>query len=423
MSVQKFNYKRILVLSLVVAVVAAGVSTFTTTSRASGSRDCDDNAVIYCGTLSTTELKNKLDDGTGKQYQSSAELKSLFAHYGIQESQFGKLVDGYVTKDNKVYVDGKVVKNDVYSIGRHYIPGSTKLEFVKYPLYQRHPSVSFVSNTIGAFVYLNYDNSMAYAVLKSCGNIVPGVGIRTEVKKYDLTIKKFEDLNGNGQKEATESYLADWKFRVTGKNYDKTINTDAAGIASFKSLPGGDYKITEIKKDGWISITNPVRDVHLTSSQTIYFGNKKIVPGVVDLRIIKFNDVNGNKVKDENEVGLSGWQFKVNGPSGERTVATDETGQSLLTGQKPGEYTVTEVAQSGWKNTTGLAVKKTVTTDAKTQEFDFGNRQIVPGQPSSLPVSGPASAAAGAFSITALIGAAYEWLKSKKLLFFAKRKK
>lgn len=142
-------------------------------------RDYDSNAVVYGGVYSVSELNNKLNGGTGKPYQSSAELKALFAKYGIGQADFGQLTNGYVTKHNQVVVNGKIVAYNVYTMGRHDIAGSTRISGLSYPLYLRHPSVSFVSDNLPAFVSMNYDGTYAYAILKPCGNIVTGPGVKT----------------------------------------------------------------------------------------------------------------------------------------------------------------------------------------------------------------------------------------------------
>ena len=150
------------------------------TLAASQPRDYDSNAVIYGGAYTVSELNSKLNSGTGQTYQTSAQLKALYAAYGIKQSDFGQLVDGYVTKNNTVVVNGKVVATNVTTMGRHYIAGSTKSTLVDYPIYLRHPSVSFLSESLPAFVSINYDGTYAYSIIKACGNIVIGPGVKTK---------------------------------------------------------------------------------------------------------------------------------------------------------------------------------------------------------------------------------------------------
>lgn len=69
----------------------------------------------------------------------------------------------------------------------------------------------------------------------------------------------------------------------------------------------------------------------------------------------KWNDLNGNGTRDSGEPGIAGWtiyadanhngQLDVNEPS----AVTDSTGRYTLSGLAAGEYTIGEVAQSGWE--------------------------------------------------------------------------
>ena len=162
-----------------VFVAVAGLFLLVSTPVAAAQvRDNDGNAIIYGGAYSISELKSKLNNGTGKANQSGAELTKLFAYYGINEKDFGQLKDGYVTKDNQVIVGGHVVKTSATTMGRHDIKGSTRNYDFSYPLYLRHPSVSFLSQKLPAFVSMNYDGTYAYAILKPCGNIVTGPGVK-----------------------------------------------------------------------------------------------------------------------------------------------------------------------------------------------------------------------------------------------------
>ena len=173
----KFNLRKIIG---IVAIATMTMFASVPTMAAGQVRDNDSNAVIYGGAYSISELKSNLNDGTGKSYQTGANLTALFAKYGIKQSDFGQLVDGTVNKKNQVVVNGKIVASNVYTMGRHDISGSTKISGLSYPLYLRHPSVSFLSDNMPAFVSINYDGSYAYAILKPCGNIVVGPGIKVK---------------------------------------------------------------------------------------------------------------------------------------------------------------------------------------------------------------------------------------------------
>ncbi|MGN6546234.1 MAG: SdrD B-like domain-containing protein [Aureliella sp.] len=71
----------------------------------------------------------------------------------------------------------------------------------------------------------------------------------------------------------------------------------------------------------------------------------------------KWNDVNGNGALDAGEPGLAGWTVyadaNLNGrlDPGEQSAVTDSAGRYTLTGLAAGGYTIGEVAQNGWQQT------------------------------------------------------------------------
>lgn len=418
------------------ALLAAAIMVggwFVTPIDAGNARDCDDNAVIKCGTLTTGELNHALTHGGSGPYQGANRLRALFAKFGLERSDIGHLKNGRVTKSGLVYVGNKVVARNVKSIGRHYMPGSTQVPGISYPLYMRRPAVSFRSNSLDAFVLMNYDGSMAVAVIKSCGNIVPGVGKRVRPKNHFIRIKKFNDLNGNGKRESGESYLAGFSFRIKGPTINKVVKTDNTGQVRVDRLPNGKYTITEIVPSGWIITTkNPLVIWH-TNNQIVEFGNKKIQPQETQLQVVKYHDRNGNAVQDEeDEELLSGWQFRITGPNSyDQTITTGEDGTASLEHLQPGKYTVTEILQNGWENTTGLTQEKDIVVN-KSETFVFGNRkpelpppppeggeEIIPAE---LPVSGPGDIAGAFLASISLAGTGLSFLKSKKSLLAAFRK-
>jgi uncharacterized repeat protein (TIGR01451 family) len=144
------------------------------------------------------------------------------------------------------------------------------------------------------------------------------------------------------------------------------------------------------------------------------------------IRVIKFNDRNGSRVQETGEPNLAGWQFRVTGPDTNEIITTDDSGVALLTALNPGRYTVTEINQAGWENTTGLVIVRDVSMDPATQTFRFGNRQTEGPTPptgggETLPVSGPEDALPIAGAMT-MSGGIIAWIRSKKQLLAALKK-
>jgi hypothetical protein len=267
------------------------LNTVPVSTAYAAARDCDGNALVYCGTTTKSELRSKLTNGTGKQYQSSAELKALFGKWGFDMADIDKLQEGKVNNKNQAFVGNTIVAYNVYTYGRHDIAGSTRVADISYPIYKRHPAVSFLSSSIDAYVYVNYDGSMAYAILKSCGNIVQGVGKRTAPvppptpatptpDKVSVIIQKFEDLNSNGIQDGEEKFLSGWNFRVSGAGVLRSVTTDANGQVTVTDLDQGIYVVTEVGQTGWTSTTGLTKSHLVTidpNTQTFQFGNVKII--------------------------------------------------------------------------------------------------------------------------------------------------
>ncbi len=157
--------KILLSLVIVVAAVAFGGQV-----RAAA-RDCDANAIMWCGAYGKTEWAYKVVGGDG--HNPAANIQAIYKAYGVSVDEMKVAVDGTVTKDGKVIVGGKTVATGAKSIGRQYMPGSTKENGV----WIRPTSVSFKSD-LDAFVYMK-NGKFEWAVVKSCGNAVTATPVIT----------------------------------------------------------------------------------------------------------------------------------------------------------------------------------------------------------------------------------------------------
>lgn len=135
-------------------------------SAQSNHRDCDANAVIRCGALSTQELQQKFDQ---------PGVKEIFNHFGITKREVNRMnntaVLGHVTKNGRVVVDGKTVATNAMTAGRQNIQGSTPVTYQGTQFYMRPSSASFAQQRLEAFVVMRNDR-FQFAVLTSCGNPV-----------------------------------------------------------------------------------------------------------------------------------------------------------------------------------------------------------------------------------------------------------
>jgi hypothetical protein len=116
-------------------------------------------------------------------------------------------------------------------------------------------------------------------------------------------------------------------------------------------------------RPGTNCVTIVVRDTHVGLTGLNVIGSVSATNGmccspqcgVAEVCISKFNDLNGNGKQDPNEPPLPGWQFTVNPPPlglGTNVVTTGTNGSICFGVSAPGTYTITEMLQSGWTNTT-----------------------------------------------------------------------
>jgi hypothetical protein len=230
-----------------------------------------------------------------------------------------------------------------------------------------------------------------------------------------LKICKYEDKNGNGQKDYGEPYLSGWTFNVTdSQGHSQLVTTNGSGgtcgggcgysvttscgggtcgggcdyCVTICNLTAGEYTVTEILQAGWTCTTGNPREVTVECDKTatVNFGNQRPCSGC--LKICKYEDKNGNGKKDYGESWLSGWTFNVTDSQGNSQLVT--TGGSVGTycggydycvticGLAPGEYTVTEIPQAGWTCTTGNPRTVTVVC-CKTTTVSFGNQRPCSG--------------------------------------------
>ncbi len=185
---------------------------------------------------------------------------------------------------------------------------------------------------------------------------------------------KFDDSNGNGQRDSGEAGLAGWTIQLDRNadgSIDATAVTGADGSYSFANLTAGDYRVTEVAQAGWLQ-TRPSAgsySVAVTSGLTAggrHFGDVR----AASIAGLKFEDVNGNGQRDSGENGLSGWTIflddNANGTldGGERSTVTGSDGSYRFDDLLPGSYTVAEVMQSGWMQTSPAASTGSASLDA-----------------------------------------------------------
>jgi hypothetical protein len=123
------------------------------------SRDPDQYAVVYNGTMSVSEIKDNYN---------KKDHAAVFSAFGISKSELGgDIRDGIVYQDGRVVVDGKTVATGAVMAARHLggssISGSDTAKKV---------SVSKMSDAQTAFVKFDANGNFLWAIMKPCGNPV-----------------------------------------------------------------------------------------------------------------------------------------------------------------------------------------------------------------------------------------------------------
>jgi protocatechuate 3,4-dioxygenase beta subunit len=209
-----------------------------------------------------------------------------------------------------------------------------------------------------------------------------------------ITACKYNDLTGNGQYEITDDQpLANISIKLSkATNLVDTKETGTNGCVTFEGLTAGNYRIeedyTDPDLDGYYptnSITYHDVSISSGSNETKIFLNAlyKTISGT------KFNDLDGDGVKDAGESVLSGWTIYIDSnfnsqfDLGEESTITDENGYYEFTNLTADTYRIAEsmsVSQisSGWTQTlpgTGY-YDINVHTNQTAINNDFGNVQL-----------------------------------------------
>ncbi len=208
--------------------------------------DCDDNAVIRCGAFTTSELQAKM----------TGDVPNIYAHYGINSADFSSLTTGSVRSDGSVWANGRQVASQAISVGRQDMPGSTPVSGLG--VYERPPSVSFVSNELTAFIKMT-NGQFAYAIIQVCGNPIkatpitqqqvpatpqhPSVAITKTVSKSSVQLNEqftyTVTVRNSGDQALTNAVITDTPPAAIQFVSGSTGVTERQFSATIASLPVG----------------------------------------------------------------------------------------------------------------------------------------------------------------------------------------
>jgi SdrD B-like protein len=198
---------------------------------------------------------------------------------------------------------------------------------------------------------------------------------------------KFLDSNGNGVRDAGEPGMAGVTITRTPSINDPvgtnlSVGTDSQGNFTFPPVPFGNFTLSETVPAGFAQTAPPapgtiaatINFAQRTSSGNV-FGNRALAGMVTG---VKFNDVNGNGVRDAGEPGLSGVTIRLTDAAGVvRTTTSGGTGEFSFANVTAGAYVVSEVVPGGFAQTAPAApgtFSVNVTTGQAVSGLAFGNR-------------------------------------------------
>ncbi|HYD35405.1 MAG TPA: SdrD B-like domain-containing protein [Vitreimonas sp.] len=212
------------------------------------------------------------------------------------------------------------------------------------------------------------------------------VGVRFgNFKLAEVYGSKFEDVNANGARDASESGLPNWTIFVDA-NLNGTLDatesstvTDSNGDYAFTGYNGlvlGTHQLCEVQQSGWfqtVPANGTCHSVNVTeSTQTIIdldFGNFQM--GTLQGR--KYEDMDADGLHDgaATEARLADWTIRLYRDFAGEWLSEDEmytendnsnlnpdhasgdvdAGQYRFTNLEPGTYYVCEVVEAGWLQT------------------------------------------------------------------------
>jgi hypothetical protein len=171
---------------------------------------------------------------------------------------------------------------------------------------------------------------------------------------------KFEDRDGSGNPGA-QSGIPNWQIELTDSLGVRTrATTGAEGNYCFGDLGPGTYGVAEIHQSGWAqTVPSPpgtyTREVRSGDDlQDLNFGNR-LEGGFVPVRLcgVKFEDLNGDGVRNTNEPGLPGWSISLQTADGGMLQSALSAGDgSYCFGSVGfGSYVIRETILPGWVQT------------------------------------------------------------------------
>ena len=196
---------------------------------------------------------------------------------------------------------------------------------------------------------------------------------------------KYNDLNANSVRDATDPPLANWQIYLdlngngrVDPGEPNTI-TNPQGNYTFANVSPGRYLVREVQQPGWVQTTpnpGPIDITGNTNAVGVNFGNNLPTGSISGF---KFNDLNANGINEPTEPRVANWPIYLdlnnNGvrEPNEPSTLTNPQGNFSFINLPQGSYVVREVPQPGFRQTTPNPTSLTVGNGTNATNLSFGN--------------------------------------------------
>ena len=211
-------------------------------------------------------------------------------------------------------------------------------------------------NLNGGLYWVEETDDGAYTSV-SVNKVAVNVGSGQQVEQHFSDILAgtisgavFNDINGNGIQDVIEEPLAGVTVEWDDGSTTDNMITDANGLYSFTVTPNQSYIITETDPAGYSSITSNTKTVSVATGGAAIANFADIEEWTISGMV--FDDINGNNVLDEFELGLEGVTVQL---SSGQSMTTSATGIYQFTGVSAGSFTVISTVPTGYASLTSTS--------------------------------------------------------------------
>ena len=194
-----------------------------------------------------------------------------------------------------------------------------------------------------------------------------------DISPGTITGKLFNDLDGDGSRDAGEGWLKDRVVILDDNGNgvvdegETTATTNNKGVYVFEEVSAGEHTVTQILPDWWRQ-TSPDGDDNPTTADpatvsvdsggttTANFGSVDVSETTGGISGTIWQDADGNHEIGGKEVGLDGFTVFIDSDNdgrldaGEMSTTTDEDGGYEFIGVDTGEQTVRVIAPVSWEH-------------------------------------------------------------------------